>query len=110
MSQAAPVKHAETSPIIDTGVQLPVSAPDQRSLDQVSHTRHDVLRNMWTIFATGRQERPDDFDEAGVTKKQNLNCAFCSGNETQTPSPIWTGKVVAQDGRSDPNGYESKTR
>jgi UDPglucose--hexose-1-phosphate uridylyltransferase len=86
MSQAASVKHAD--------IDSPIVPPLAPTAKQVAHTRLDVLRGTWTIFATGRDERPHEFIDNSVTTKPNLACPFCSGNEDQTPSPCWVGKVV----------------
>ncbi|KAA1260676.1 Galactose-1-phosphate uridylyltransferase [Rubripirellula obstinata] len=99
MSQAASFKHAKISVDALNGDEhpealFPVSSPGKPSIGQNSHTRFDVLRNTWTVYATGREDRPHEFIEAGVTTNKNLDCPFCCGNEDQTPSPTWVGKVV----------------
>jgi UDPglucose--hexose-1-phosphate uridylyltransferase len=94
MSQAASFKHANASVKIETGSQSSVSKTENRSTNQNSHTRFDVLQNTWTVYATGREERPHEFIEACVTTDKNLDCPFCCGNEDKTPSPTWIGKVV----------------
>lgn len=100
MSQAASPKHAQpssstqTNSSTRTAPRFPVSAPAKPPTDLNSHTRLDVLRNTWTVFATGREDRPHEFVDAGVTTKRSLECPFCNGNEELTPNPTWVGKVV----------------
>lgn len=56
----------------------------------MSELRKDIVRGRWVIIAEGRKKRPSDYKEERVSKPvpQSHNCAFCEGNESQTPPEI----------------------
>jgi UDPglucose--hexose-1-phosphate uridylyltransferase len=77
-----------------------------RTHQSTAHARLDVIRNAWTIFATGRDARPQEFIEAEPVKNKSLTCPFCSGNENQTPQPSWVGRIA----RTDQSKFQIKTQ
>ena len=83
-----------TAPSGDRAPVDPLASHPLATETQLAQSRHDVLRDAWTIFAPGRADRPHEFTEPEVTTKANLACPFCEGNEDKTPSPVWIGKVV----------------
>ena len=83
----------------------------QSELTEQSHCRRDMLTGDLTIFAPGRELRPDDFRQGehdvaietksdstprGVSTEELLvpDCPFCRGGESQTPEAVWSAKLV----------------
>jgi len=56
--------------------------------------RQDPATRLWSIIATERRKRPDDFvrhDEAAESlPSYDENCPFCPGNESKTPEPVFS--------------------
>ncbi len=56
--------------------------------------RQDPATRLWSIIATERAKRPDDFvrhDEAAESlPSYDKNCPFCPGNESKTPEPVFS--------------------
>jgi UDPglucose--hexose-1-phosphate uridylyltransferase len=65
--------------------------------------RQDIATRRWTIIATDRAKRPEDFVKQRPAIKKHPSysptCPFCAGNESQTPEPVY---VVA--GEASPRG------
>ncbi len=61
--------------------------------DQSSaESRLDPITGNWTIFAPGRDSRPNEFVATPQTETAvDLACPFCSGAESETPPPVWVG-------------------
>src|SRR4051812_43224627 len=66
--------------------------------------RQDPLSRRWVIIGEDRAARPNDFVST-VTRRGDLACPFCLGNERETPHEIavyraeqatepWTVRVV----------------
>ncbi len=53
-----------------------------------THSRYDPISGRWTIFAAGRDERPNDFISLPPGESTHVACPFCSGNEHQTPAAV----------------------
>lgn len=54
--------------------------------------RHDPIQKRWVIIATERARRPHDFQieiARETAQVQTSVCAFCEGNETETPPEIF---------------------
>lgn len=73
--------------------------------------RQDPLSQRWVVISTERAKRPHDFKVKPVEKHEG-ECAFCAGNEQQTPPEIWSyrkaGTYVNQPGwwvRTVPNKF-----
>jgi len=64
--------------------------------------RQDPATRKWSIIATERTKRPDDFtgDGEGVAPLEayDESCPFCPGNEHMTPEPMFTLPVEEGDG------------
>jgi UDPglucose--hexose-1-phosphate uridylyltransferase len=56
--------------------------------DAQTHSRHDAITGRWTIFAIGRDERPNDFVTTPPCENVAFECPFCSGHENQTPPSV----------------------
>lgn len=55
----------------------------------MSETRYDWLADRWVIFAPHRSQRPDEFvTVASPASPSSLECPFCVGHESQTPSEV----------------------
>jgi UDPglucose--hexose-1-phosphate uridylyltransferase len=56
--------------------------------------RQDPATRLWSIIATERGKRPDDFikpdEAAGSLPSHDKDCPFCPGNEDKTPKPVFT--------------------
>lgn len=87
-----------------------------------SQTRQDLLTGDWTIFATCRDERPNDYAsleqiESSVLQTRDSeslpdsSCPFCSGSEGETPEAVWSAKIDQSDRRIESAGSScSETR
>ena len=54
----------------------------------MNETRYDWLSDRWVIFATNREERPDQFRQSTcVGQNAMMECPFCTGREHETPGP-----------------------
>ena len=62
--------------------------------------RKDPVVGRWVIISTERSRRPSDFHRAPPVPTAAIQCAFCDGQEAQTPPEILAGR--APD--SAPNG------
>ncbi|MGH7355179.1 MAG: galactose-1-phosphate uridylyltransferase [Candidatus Rokuibacteriota bacterium] len=62
--------------------------------------RKDPVVGRWVIISTERSRRPSDFHSAAPEAAAPVRCAFCEGQEAQTPPEILAGR--APD--STPNG------
>lgn len=80
--------------------------PSSPAVESSAHARLDIIRNSWTIFATGRDARPQEFIESEPIANGNLACPFCSGNEDQTPQPTWVGRIA----RTNESKFQIKTQ
>ncbi len=73
-----------------TPSQSPASQTAQLN---VAESRLDPLSGDWTIFATERSKRPDDFIDQVPGVKTDVECPFCQGNESTTPPAVWVGQI-----------------
>jgi UDPglucose--hexose-1-phosphate uridylyltransferase len=64
--------------------------------------RKDPVVGRWVIISSERAKRPSDFKPEPVTP-QAATCAFCPGNEGQTPPEILAGR--APDSPTDSSGW-----
>lgn len=69
-------------------VQAAPTEPSQDVVSTQTHSRHDPITGRWTIFAAGRDQRPNDFVDRPPAENASFICPFCSGNEGQTPPAI----------------------
>ena len=54
----------------------------------MNETRYDWLSDRWVIFATNREQRPDQFRQSTrVGPNAMMECPFCTGKEHETPRP-----------------------
>lgn len=53
-----------------------------------THSRHDAITGRWTIFAAGRDERPNDYASIAPPEPVSFQCPFCVGHEEQTPPSV----------------------
>jgi len=61
---------------------------------QQTHSRLDPISGRWTLFATHRNNRPNEYVTHSSPAHSSAGCPFCQGNEEQTPPPV----VVIHDG------------
>ncbi|MFH1220609.1 MAG: galactose-1-phosphate uridylyltransferase [Candidatus Eisenbacteria bacterium] len=68
--------------------------------------RQDLATRRWTIIATERAKRPDDFiKQAGEPREAPAHvptCPFCVGNEHMTPQPVY---LVPDPASKDGKGW-----
>lgn len=68
----------------DAGVAAAESLPTA----QPTHSRKDAISGRWTLYASHRSERPNEFEYSASTKLTSEDCPFCLGNEQRTPEPV----------------------
>jgi UDPglucose--hexose-1-phosphate uridylyltransferase len=61
--------------------------------------RKDPVVGRWVIIATERARRPSDFAAEPVRPRGSV-CAFCEGQESQTPPEVLAGRPPS----AEPNG------
>jgi UDPglucose--hexose-1-phosphate uridylyltransferase len=59
----------------------------------------DPLSGDWTIFAPNRNQRPDDFKVTREVTSKPGGCPFCQGHESDTPAPVWVGRIDEDEAR-----------
>lgn len=64
------------------------SAEERLPSSRPTHSRMDVISGRWTLFASHRSERPNEFVYSASTKLTSEDCPFCLGNEQRTPEPV----------------------
>lgn len=79
---AASLAHAEAMEAI---VASPTASPCEKTQ---THSRHDAITGRWTIFAVGRDERPNDYAAVAPLEPVSFQCPFCAGHEEQTPPSV----------------------
>ncbi|MCO8124524.1 DUF4921 family protein [Stieleria sp. TO1_6] len=74
-----------------------------------SHSRRDLLTGDWTIFASLREQRPNEYAPLETQLESRLEsqrtactadhlaidpaCPFCCGSEQQTPDAVWSARL-----------------
>lgn len=53
-----------------------------------SEFRLDPATGLWALIAEGRGARPSNAEDDSATGDRDTNCAFCPGNESQTPKLV----------------------
>jgi len=53
-----------------------------------THSRMDAITGRWTLFASHRSERPNEYVTRSAELPSADGCPFCEGNEAQTPEPL----------------------
>jgi UDPglucose--hexose-1-phosphate uridylyltransferase len=69
-------------------ISAPLTSAPLISDSAQTHSRHDAITGRWTIFAIGRDERPNDFVTTPPCENVAFECPFCSGHENQTPPSV----------------------
>lgn len=69
------------------------SSPSEGDLEE-THSRMDAISGRWTLFASSRNGRPNEFVTSASSSRTIQHCPFCEGNEKETPEPVL---VVAGD-------------
>ena len=86
-----------------------------------SHSRRDMSTGDWTIFAPGREQRPNDFVESDSPLDDHRlipevidhlgavdpSCPFCRGREENTPEAVWSAKLLPGE-LSKNRGYSER--
>lgn len=71
----------------------------------MSELRFDPVKKKWSVIATERSRRPHDFlvgrEQFAESKKTEINCPFCYGNEMHTPNEIMAIRPSGK--KNDPN-------
>ncbi|TWU44083.1 Galactose-1-phosphate uridylyltransferase [Novipirellula aureliae] len=82
---------------ISAPIQI-VESPDLLAEVGVAESRLDPISGEWTIFATNRGSRPDQFGSAkSVAAREDVECPFCTGNEHTTPPASWAARIDSRD-------------
>lgn len=77
----------------------------------MSEYRQDPLSRRWVIIGCDRAARPNEFVEEPV-RRQPIPCAFCAGNEEETPDAVATYTAPSKSDwlvRIVPNKYPAVT-
>jgi galactose-1-phosphate uridylyltransferase len=53
-----------------------------------THSRMDAITGRWTLFASHRNDRPNEYVTRSAELPSADGCPFCEGNEDQTPDPL----------------------
>ena len=83
----------------------------------VPNLRQDVATRTWSIIATERAKRPDDFtkgrEEPTSLDSYDPECPFCPGNEEMTPAEVFSIRSPADEAswrvRVVPNKFAALT-
>jgi hypothetical protein len=74
------------------------SSLTSHSVDKAfSVSRLDPLTLNWSIFAPGRDQRPEEIVTEGEAVDPTIACPFCAEHETETPPPVWIGQLPDSD-------------
>lgn len=82
------------------------SAPAEAAGAGVAETRLDPITGQWTVFAPHRDQRPDEFQVTRQVSSRTETCPFCRGHETDTPQPVWIGRVDEDDVQIETTGLD----
>ena len=75
-------------------------AIDPPAIDLTSaESRLDPITGQWTIFAPGRDLRPEEIVSEKEVTNTDVACPFCVGHEDRTPSPVWVGNICGEETR-----------
>lgn len=77
---------AGQSPAVQPATAVPGPPPPATSLP--THSRFDVITGQWTLFASSRHDRPNEFTTLTSGPATAVDCPFCAGNEDQTPPTV----------------------
>ena len=59
--------------------------------------RFDPITGDWAIFASTRNQRPDQFQRnRASTADASIDCPFCAGAEQTTPPAVWIGRPASE--------------
>jgi len=87
----------EAKPGAPTGSSDSPSSANGRAVE----SRLDPITGNWTIFAPHRVQRPEEFVPQRDFVGKQIACPFCPGNESETPPPVWVGKISDDDSSLD---------
>ena len=76
------------------GTQAGASGVEIGHQDAAAISRLDAITGKWTLFAPDRTQRPDEYREQDSSPSSSVDCPFCSGNESETPPPVWVGREL----------------
>ncbi|MFK8111138.1 MAG: DUF4921 family protein [Rubripirellula sp.] len=65
----------------------------QSVASSTAESRMDPISGQWTIFAPGRDQRPEEIIAEGDAVDRNVACPFCAERESETPPPVWVGSL-----------------
>jgi len=69
----------------------------ESSVATSGRSRMDLITGEWTLYATTRSQRPDQFANVVVKPSPAVDCPFCYGQEHRTPNPVWSAKLDDDD-------------
>ncbi|TWT94895.1 galactose-1-phosphate uridylyltransferase [Neorhodopirellula pilleata] len=72
----------------------------ESSVPTAGQSRMDLITGEWTLYATTRSQRPDQFANIVVKPPLATDCPFCCGQEHRTPNPVWSAKLDDDDEES----------
>lgn len=86
------------SKILSSGDQTAANSihaelPLKSSVPTAGQSRMDLITGEWTLYATTRSQRPDQFADVVAKPTPAVDCPFCCGQEHRTPHPVWSAKL-----------------
>ncbi|CAN0474170.1 unnamed protein product, partial [Hapterophycus canaliculatus] len=73
----------------------PITSPN------AGQSRLDLITGEWTLYATTRSQRPDQFAGGAAVAATPLDCPFCVGEESRTPDAVWSAKLDDDESHSN---------
>ena len=88
-------KDASASPIEKADIaEAPTKeTPEVIKAPPSGQSRLDLITGEWTLFASTRSQRPNQFAEDTPPVAKALDCPFCAGQEHRTPDPVWIARL-----------------
>lgn len=78
--------------------QRKVSKPETH---KTGESRLDLITGEWTLYASTRSQRPDQYAHVTAKIDKVIDCPFCAGQENRTPHSVWSGKLDEDSQKRD---------
>lgn len=96
-SDAKQPRSPKTTGSDSNGIVQPQPIDPDKKPANGGESRLDLITGEWTLYATTRAQRPDQFAGAVTVPNSAVDCPFCTGNEHRTPNPVWSAKLDDDD-------------
>ncbi len=93
VSEVLPERGRHPEPVRSSDSGVSALSTEVRPLDpqgalEETHSRMDAITGRWTLFASNRNGRPNEFVTSSSSSRAIQHCPFCEGNEKETPEPV----------------------